>query len=115
MNIAAYVLSALLGLLGVVFLLAAGQGNAIVRLSIGLVCLAAAVALVVLARLRPIQQTISRNVKIDLSGDVSLEDLTCRRCSGSLSSQSVHVKAGAVFVHCEFCDAQYQLEEAPKW
>lgn len=115
MKIAAYVLSGLLGLLGIVFLLAAGQGNAVMRLIIGLVCLAAAVSLVVLVRLRPIRQTHTHHVQIDLSGDVSLEDLTCRRCGGSLGSQSVHVKAGAVFVHCEFCDAQYQLEEAPKW
>lgn len=113
MKIAAYFLSAALGLLGLLFVVAAGQGNAIVRVVIGVVCLGAAAAIVALVRLRP-QQHI-HEMKIDLSGDVSLQDLTCRHCGGSLGEKSLHVEAGAVFVHCEYCGAQYQLEEAPKW
>jgi len=53
--------------------------------------------------------------KIDLPGDVHLEGLTCRSCGGSLGKESISVKAGAVFIDCEFCGTAYQLDEEPKW
>jgi hypothetical protein len=53
--------------------------------------------------------------KIDLSGEVKLESLTCRTCGGTLNKDSVSVKAGAVFVNCPYCGAAYQIEEQPKW
>jgi transcription elongation factor Elf1 len=46
---------------------------------------------------------------------VKLQDLTCRSCGATLSQKSLQVQAGAVFVHCEYCGAAYQLEEQPKW
>ncbi|MCA9122397.1 MAG: hypothetical protein H6822_17760 [Planctomycetaceae bacterium] len=113
MKIAIYFLAVALGLLGLLFLVAAGQGNALPRIAIGLVCLLAAGAIVALSRLQPAQHThIS---KVDLSGDVALEQLTCQQCGGSLGKDSVTLQAGAVFVNCEYCGAQYQLEEAPRW
>ncbi|NCO42484.1 MAG: hypothetical protein COZ06_27275 [Armatimonadetes bacterium CG_4_10_14_3_um_filter_66_18] len=113
MQIATYVLSPLLGLLGLLFLMAAGQGNALVRIPIGVVLLGSAIALVIAARLRPVQQTMVQ--KIDLSGDVAAEQLKCKSCGGTLGPKSVTVRAGAVFVQCEYCGASNQLEEAPKW
>jgi len=110
-----YGLAVLLGFFGLVELIAAGQGNTVVRVIVGVVCLAAAGALVVLVRLKPIQTTHTQHVKLDLSGDVSLEKIQCRQCGAELSSKSVRVAAGAVFVTCEYCGAEYQLEEAPKW
>ena len=110
-----YVLAGILGLLGLVFLAAAGQGNAIVRVIIGAILLGAAGAIVALSRLKPTQTTHVYQQKIDLSGDVAVQDLKCKSCGGSLSEKSVTVSAGAVFVSCEYCGAQYQLEEAPKW
>ncbi len=113
MILAAYGLAVLLSLLGLLFIVAAGQGNAIVRVLIGLICWGAAAAVVALARLRPLH--IVHRQKIDLSGDVSVEQMTCRQCGAALSSESIRVEAGAVFVHCEYCGAHYQMEEAPKW
>ncbi len=115
MKFLVYGLAVALGLLGLLFVLAGGAGNAVARIAIGVVCLLAAAVLVALARLRPIQQTHVHRHQLDLSGDVSLEDLTCKSCGASLSDKSVRVEAGAVFVNCEFCHAAYQLEEAPKW
>ena len=46
---------------------------------------------------------------------MKLENLTCRACGGTLGKESVAVKAGAVFVNCQYCGAAYQIEEAPKW
>ena len=111
MKVIAYPLAVLLGIFGVMFVVGA-QGQWM-RVVVGLVLMGAAAALVWLARQQPKQTTIVQ--KIDLSGDVNLQDMTCRSCGGSLSKQSVTVKAGAVFVNCEYCGAAYQLEEEPKW
>jgi hypothetical protein len=114
-RIVAYCLAAALAVLGLLFLIAAGQGNAAVRVVIGLVLLGGAIAVVALSRLRPVQQTHVHETKLHLSGDVSLENIVCKQCGANLSEKSVRLTAGAVFVKCEYCGAEYQLEEAPKW
>lgn len=53
--------------------------------------------------------------KIEFSGDVRLQEITCSKCGGALSSKDVAVKAGAVFITCPYCKSEYQVEEAPKW
>lgn len=111
MKLVAYSLAVLLGLLGLVFV--AGAQGQWPKLVVGVVLFAAAGALAWLARMQPGQTTIVQ--KIDLSGDVGLEGLTCRQCGAGLDRKSVSVEAGAVFVHCAFCGAAYQLEEEPKW
>lgn len=108
-----YGLAFAIGLLGLVFLIAAGQTNTLARLIIGLVLLAATGGLIAASRLRP--QHVTFEQKIDLSGDVSVQDMKCTSCGGTLGEKSISVKAGAVFVNCEYCGAAYQLEEAPKW
>jgi len=113
LKIVAYPLAVLLGLGGLVFVVGA-QGQ-ILRVVVGIVLFAAAVALVWLARQQARHVTATVVQKIDLSGDVNIEEMTCRTCGGNLSKQSVAVKAGAVFVNCEYCGAAYQLEEEPKW
>ena len=113
MKIVAYPLAAVLGLLGIMFVVGA-QGQAM-RIVVGVVLMIGAGALLWLALMRPkeIKHTVVQ--KIDLSGDVNLQDMDCRSCGGSLSETSISVKAGAVFVNCEYCGAAYQLEEEPKW
>jgi hypothetical protein len=111
--IVSYGLAAVLGLLGIVFL--AGNQGVVLRIIVGGVLLAAAVALAAAARLRPkIEQ---RNIvqKIDLSGKVGLSELACTQCGARLDQKSIEVRAGAVFVSCPYCNASYQLEEEPKW
>jgi hypothetical protein len=109
----AYLLAALLGALGLVFV--AGALGQPMRIVVGVVLWAAAGALVWLAMHKVPQSTMTVVQKIDLSGNVNLQDLTCRSCGGNLGEKSVSVRAGAVFVNCEFCGAAYQLEEDPKW
>lgn len=53
--------------------------------------------------------------ELELTGDVTLENLKCRQCGGSLSSENTAVRAGTVFISCPYCHSEYQLEEAPKW
>jgi hypothetical protein len=111
----AYVLAAILGLFGIVEILAAPRGNTVVMFVVGSVCLAAGAALVVLVRLRPAQHTHVHKMELDVTGNVSLEKMACRQCGAEVSSDSVNVAAGAVFVKCEYCGAQYQIEEDVKW
>jgi hypothetical protein len=113
MKIIAYPLSAVLFLLGLVFIV--GSQGEVMRLAVGGVLLAASVAFCWLAlqKPRPTETTVIQ--KIDLSGDVSLEQMKCRSCGGTLAKESVSVKAGAIYVNCPFCGASYQIEEAPKW
>ena len=107
----AYVLAGLLGALGLVFV--AGNQGVVLRLVVGVILMAAAVVLVVVVRLRPeVRQVVQ---KVELGGDTRLEALSCRSCGAKLDRKSVTVQAGAVFVACPYCDAAYQLEEAPKW
>lgn len=113
MKLIAYPLAAALGLLGILFVV--GMQGQWLRLVVGVVLLVAAGALIWLALQTPKQSTTTVVQKIDLSGDVNLQEMTCRSCGGSLGRESVTVKAGAVFVNCEFCGTAYQLEEEPKW
>lgn len=114
MKVLVYVIAAALNLLGLLFVIAGlSHGNLIVRIVIGLICMSAGVALFLLVRLRPHHHV--HEIKLDLPGDTSLEQVQCKQCGATLSSKSVRVAAGAVFISCEFCGAEYQLEEAPKW
>lgn len=103
--------SFLLGALGCLFII--GYQHQTGRLLIGLILIGAGVLLYATQRLRPKQTTIVQ--KVDLSGDISAQELKCKSCGSTLSNKSVEVKAGAIFIHCEFCGTEYQLEEAPKW
>ena len=115
MKIVSYLIAVVLGFLGIMFIVGA-QGQ-FMRFVVGAVLLAAAGVLVYMVRLRPqVLQTQTTVVqKIDLSGDVNLEQMSCQSCGAPLSQESIEVKAGAIFVNCEHCGTAYQFEEAPKW
>ena len=113
MKLVAYPLAVLLGLLGVVFVV--GSQGIPSRIVVGVILFVAAGALVWLALHKPKPSVTTVVQKIDLSGDISLQNLECRACGGALGKESVAVKGGAVFVNCQYCGATYQLEEAPKW
>jgi hypothetical protein len=113
MKAISYIIAAILGFFGLVFIIGA-QGQ-IMRVVVGIVLLAAAGVLIYLTRIRPQVTQTSVVQKIDLSGDVSLEKMTCSSCGASLSKKSIEVKAGAIFINCEHCGSSYQLEEKPRW
>jgi len=113
MKLVAYPLAAVLGFFGVMFVMGShGRAGSIV---VGVVLLISAGALIWLALQRPKETKHTVIQKIDLSGDVNVQEMTCRSCGGNLSEESISVKAGAVFVNCEYCGSAYQLEEEPKW
>jgi Zn finger protein HypA/HybF involved in hydrogenase expression len=113
MKVLFYLLAAIVGLLGITFL--AGNQGVVLRIVVGIVLLATAIALVIAARLRP--QVEQRNIvqKIDLSGDITREELSCPKCGAGLDQQAISVVEGAVMASCPYCKTTTQLEEAPKW
>jgi len=116
-RIIAYVAAAILIFFGVLFVWGAFSPEAPPgTLVIGLISVGIGFVLIWLAGRRPAaagsQEIIQR---IELSGDVSLEKMTCRNCGGALSSDNVKILAGAAVVNCPFCGTSYHLEEAPKW
>ena len=113
MQVAVYILAAVIGFFGLMFV--AGAQGQVLRVVVGVILLAAAGVLVYLTRVQPKPSQTTLVQKIDLSGNVNLEQLKCKSCGGKLSEKSISVKAGAVFVNCEYCGAAYQLEEEPKW
>lgn len=104
-------------ILGVVFVIAAfsDQAKTTSRLMIGGAMIVIAIILLLLGRMRTEQITHTIEQKIDLSGDVDLEQLKCTSCGGTLSKENVEVRAGAVMVNCPYCGSVYQIKEAPKW
>lgn len=110
-SLIAYVLSATLALLGLVFVVGA-QGQT-ARFVVGVILFAAAAALAALPRLRP--QQIEVKQTLDLPGQVAIKDMACRSCGSALSRDDISIQNGAAYVTCSHCDATYALEEAPKW
>ncbi len=120
-RIIAYVLAAILLLFGVLFLLAAfGEVFNAGWLVTGLILLGISFGLIVAGYFigrRAAMEKAAQNVtlKIDLSGDVSLDTLKCQNCGGSLTPDNVKMVAGAPVVTCPYCGTTYQLTEEPKW
>jgi len=112
-KVVAYLLSGLIGVLGLIFIIG-WQGQAS-RLIIGVILIVVAFFLVYLTRVRAQTITTTNVQQIDLSGDVALEEIRCRSCNAPLSKDDIDVKAGAIVVSCGHCGATYQFEEEPKW
>jgi phage FluMu protein Com len=115
MKTVGYIFAGLLVLLGLLFCLSALSSGKWQRFVFAGVLMGAGGFVIYILRMRVPEQKITLTQKIDISGDVKLEELKCRNCGGVLDARSVSVQAGAVFVKCPYCDSQYQIEEAPKW
>ena len=113
MRVVAYLLAGLIGLLGLIFII--GWQNQASRLVIGFILIGTAAVIVYLSRIQPKPSTTTTIQQIDLSGDVSLEEIRCNSCNAPLSKDDIDVKAGAILINCAHCGATYQFEEEPKW
>ena len=111
MNVLAYALAAVLGLLGLVFVV--GWQGLPARLVVGIVLFVAAGALVAMTRLRPRKTTVVQ--QLDLSAGAEQVQLHCESCGGSLGSDNFEIRHGSVFVACPYCGADYRIEEKVKW
>ena len=85
-------------------------------LCVGLVMVAGAVLLIVLAARKIKQETVQNvTVKVDLPGETKIEQMKCRSCGGALTADNVKLVNGAPMVTCPYCNTVYQLTEEPKW
>ena len=113
MKLVSYLIAAMIGFFGFMFLV--GSQGQILRLIVGVVLIAAGIALVYVTRKRPTPTETTTVQKIDLTGDVNLEEFRCQSCNAPLSKEDISVEAGAIMVECGHCGSTYQLEEEPKW
>jgi Zn finger protein HypA/HybF involved in hydrogenase expression len=113
MKIISYLVAAALAFFGFVFI--AGSQGQILRLVVGVILLGAAAVFVYMISVKPQPSETTVVQKIDLSGDVNLEQIQCQNCQGTLDRDSIEVRGGAIFVNCPYCGASYQFEEEPKW
>ncbi len=113
MKVVTYLIAVIVGFLGLMFL--AGNQGQVLRLVVGGVLIIAAIAIVFLTRVQPQANQTTTIQKIDLSGDVDIQEIRCRSCNAPLSKEDITVEAGAIFVECSHCGATYQFEEEPKW
>ncbi|RME88220.1 MAG: hypothetical protein D6770_07510 [Anaerolineae bacterium] len=118
LRIIGYIAAAILIFFGVLFIWGAGgpegggwgwvfTGAISVLLGFGLIYLA--------SRRKAAAEEQEVTLKIDLSGDVNLDQLTCRSCGGALTADNIKMVAGALVVTCPYCGTTYQLTEEPKW
>ena len=115
MRVALVLLAVVLGVLGLLMVVAAGSGNAVPRIAVGVVLLLAAAVVGWIGRPQAIEIHQTLNQKVELSGDVRPQQMVCNQCGAPVPADSVKVRAGGIFVKCAHCGAEYQLEEAPKW
>ena len=80
----------------------------------GVVFIGGGAGLIYLA-MRGQKTEVIQKVEIDLPGDTQLEEMKCRSCGGSLTSDNIKLVNGAPMVNCPYCDSAYQLTEEPKW
>ena len=64
---------------------------------------------------RPIIQQVEIKHTLDAPGELKLQEMRCRQCSGTLGKDHITVAEGGISVKCPYCGSTYQMEEAPKW
>jgi len=85
-------------------------------LCVGLFLVAGGIVLIVVAAHKTKQETVQNvTVKVDLPGETKIEQMKCRSCGGSLTSDNIKLVNGAPMVSCPYCNTVYQLTEEPKW
>ena len=83
---------------------------------IGALALVFGIVLIVIAARKTKQET-AQNVtyKVDLPGETKIDQMKCRSCGGTLTSDNIKLVNGAPMVSCPYCNTVYQLTEEPKW
>jgi DNA-directed RNA polymerase subunit RPC12/RpoP len=121
-RIVGIVVSAILFLFGILWLIAATSSSSDNtspggRFFVGIILLAAGGGLLYLSVKKPGKQEELKIVqKLELPGDLKLEEFKCSSCGGKLSKDAISVKdGGSIMVTCPYCGSIYQIEEEPKW
>ena len=82
----------------------------------GIILLAGGGALIWLAMRGQKTEVVQQvTMKVDLPGDTKVEQMKCKSCGGSLTTDNIKMVNGAPVVNCPYCNTTYQLTEEPKW
>ncbi len=110
LKILAYIASAVLIFLGVIFIISTNLG--VTYFLEGLVFLALAGGLLVLTREKKpleIKQTIA------VTGPVKVKEVRCPNCNAVVDPTKVTVSEGKPYVTCSYCGNKFELTEEPTW
>ena len=89
------------------------RGFSLPRLFVGLAALSGSYFLLRLAG-KADHQIIDHQTGREKPRSLHLQHVQCRQCTADLDSDSLQVVAGVVYVKCEYCGAQYQIDETTK-
>ncbi|MGB8213420.1 MAG: hypothetical protein WCE68_07655 [Anaerolineales bacterium] len=92
------------------------SGIGSVGVVLGVIALVAGIIVIVIAARKTRQETAQNvTLKVDLPGETKIEEMKCKSCGGTLSSDNIKLVNGAPMVTCPYCNTIYQLTEEPKW
>lgn len=115
-KIIGYISAAIFIVLGLLFVIATfSPGGKIGWLLIGFLMILMGFGIIWFVARKSSIASSEVTMKVDLSGEVDLDTLSCKSCGGQLSSENVTMVAGAPMVECPYCGTNYQLTEEPKW
>ena len=106
----AYLASAVLIFLGIIFMISANLGP--IYFLEGIVFLAVAVLLLILSRERKpleIKQTVT------VTGPIKAKEVHCPNCSAIVDPTKAEVVDGKPYVTCKYCGNKFELTEEPTW
>jgi len=110
LRVLAYVASAILIFLGVIFMISTNLG--IIYFFEGLAFLVVGVSLLILSRERKpteIKQTIA------VTGPIKVREVRCPVCNAIVDPTKAEVVAGKPYVTCSYCNNRFELTEEPTW
>ncbi|MEM2110930.1 MAG: hypothetical protein QXX08_03520 [Candidatus Bathyarchaeia archaeon] len=110
LKILAYIASAVLIFLGVVFIMSTNMG--IIYFFEGLTFVAVGIILAVISREKKpieIKQTVT------VSGPIKVKEVRCPICNAIVDTTKVEVIAGKPYVTCSYCNNKFELTEEPTW
>ena len=108
--------------LGLMFLIAftVSQQVGVIVAGLVMIGIGIVVLLILFVWRKPTQVRITERTevvqKVDLSGELTQEELKCNSCGAELDKRAVTVDpSGAVVISCPYCNSVYHLAEQPKW
>jgi len=108
--------------LGLMFLIAftVSQQVGVIVAGLVMIGIGIVVLLILFVWRKPTQVRITERTevvqKVDLSGELTPEELKCSSCGAELDKRAVTVDpSGAVVISCPYCNSVYHLAEQPKW
>ena len=108
----AYIASAALMILGVIFLLASAY--AISRLFVGGILTALGLGIAVLT-FKAGASPPSVKYEIQTPGSLKVDSVKCPNCGAGLDPSKMQLKQGVPSIKCPYCGNEFEIKEEPKW